>query len=507
MTGAATRPERAVVVGGGIAGLTAAFRLSQAGTAVTVVEPDRIGGKLQTSVFAGRSLDETADNFLLRVPWAAALCHDLEIDGELISPVARRAEIFLDGTRRAMPEGHLLGVPADLEALRSSGILSPEGMARVEADLTLPRLPTDPPVQASDPPGDDPPGDGSDDVAVGPYLRGRLGDEVVDHLIDPLIGGINAGDTNRLSLTAVVPQIDAAARSGDPSLIRSCAAQIAKGGDAVRPVATGGSGAAPPVFATPIGGMARIVDALLAFMPSVDLLVGRRVEAIEPSAPSAWRVVLDDGTALDTDAVVVACPAFAAAPLLAPLAPGAAATLAAIDHSSISMVAFVFDRDHLRDVPTDVSGCLVPKDQGTLLTAISYGTSKWPQWRVPERDDVVLRVSAGRFGDDRHLHLSDGDLVATLLADLDRVLGVSGDPAAVRVGRWPRSFPQYAPGHLARISRVEAELTQLGNSPTAGIVLAGAALRGVGVPACIRSGEEAAAALGATWPTRRQLST
>ena len=520
------RPDHVVVVGGGIAGLTAALRLTQAGSHVTVVDPGRLGGKLQTSVFAGRPIDETADNFLLRVPLAAALCHDLELDGELVSPLARRAEIFLGGVRKAMPEGHVLGVPADLDALAASGILSPEGLARVARDLELPRLPTDPP--ATDPPAADGTGPPSTadpapgDVAIGPFLRGRLGDEVVDHLIDPLIGGINAGDTSRLSLAAVVPQIDAAARTADPSLIRSCAAQVAAGATSTASPA-GSAAGAPPVFATPIGGMARLVDAVLAAMPAADLRTGVSAIALEPCGAAvpgsssgsgsgsggSWRVALSDGSTLTADAVVVACPAFAAAPLLEPVAPGAAILLAAVEHSSISMVTLAFARTALggpAGLPKGVSGCLVPRDQGTLLTAVSYGSAKWAQWRHPERDDVILRASAGRMGDDRHRDLDDADLVTTMLADLDRVIGVSADPAEVRVGRWERSFPQYAPGHLARVAALEDDLAAASARHGAGLVLAGAALRGVGVPACIRSGELAAERLGATWPTRRSLT-
>lgn len=486
MSSTGRAPDRVVVVGGGIAGLTAAFRLSQAGVDVTVVEPDRLGGKLQTSLFAGRPIDETADAFLLRVPWAAALCHDLEIDGELVSPAARNAHIFVGGTRHPMPTGHVMGVPVDLDALAGSGLLSAEGLARVARE---PDLPADPDLAAGH------------DVAIGPYLRRRLGDEVVDHLIDPLIGGINAGDTARLSLAAVVPQLDAAARSGDPSLLRSCAAQLAR----TRAASGGADAPAPPVFATPIGGMARIVDALLALMPAVDRRVGRRVDAIEPTGtdPTAGvRVTLDDGTVLHADAVVVACPAHAAAPLLAPVAPAVGATLAAIDHSSVTMATLAFPRSAVVG-DLEASGCLVPRDQGTLLTAISYGTSKWAQWQDPGRNDVILRVSAGRTGDDRHLDLDDADLTASLLTDLDQVVGLRGAPTEVRIGRWFRSFPQYAPGHLDRIARVEADLAA---SPGPPVVLAGAALRGVGVPACIHSGEQAAAALGATWPTRRSLT-
>lgn len=506
-----------MVVGGGIAGLTAAYRLSQAGADVTIVEPGPLGGKLQTSVFAGRPVDEAADAFLLRVPWALALCRDLDIDGELISPVARSAEVFVDGARHPLPAGQMLGVPTDLDALAQSGLVSPAGVERARADLTLPADPADPAVSG-------------DDVAIGPYLRRRLGEEVVDHLIDPLVGGINAGDTAGLSLAAVVAQLDAAARSGDPSLIRSCRALRAR---ATAP-------AEAPIFATPIGGMARLIDGLLALMPAVEIHQGRRVTGIEltgsggprssrsgarqsataqaggttrrrrfdidsppQSGPGEARqpgagvqVALDDGTVLDTEAVVLACPAFVSAPLLADIAPTVAATLAAIEHSSVSMATLAFDAGSLRTDPT-FSGCLVPRDQGRLVTALSYATSKWAQLRNPVRDDTILRVSAGRHRDDRHLDLDDADLLEAVLADLDAVVGLGGAPTEVRVGRWVRSFPQYQPGHLDRIADAEAALADLP------VTLAGAALRGVGVPACIRSGEDAAARLGATWPTPR----
>ena len=470
--GAPRRPDHVVVVGGGLAGLTAAYRMSQAGSAVTVIEPDRLGGKIQTSVVAGRAVDEGADAFLLRVPWAAALCRDLDIDGELISPAARSAEVFVDGTRRPLPHGHVLGVPTDLDALAASGLLSPAGVARVADDLTLPASPDDPALLG-------------DDVAIGPYLRRRLGDEVVDHLIDPLVGGINAGDTASLSLAAVVPQLDAAARSGDPSLVRSCLEQRSR---ATAP-------ADAPIFATPIGGMARLIDALLALMPGVDMRVGRRVDAIEVTGPNAVRVTLDDGSALDADAVVMAAPAHVAGPLLASAAPIASEVLDGIDHASVTMVTLAFDHGALAP-DREFSGCLVPRDQGTLMSAVSYATNKWAQLRDPERDDVILRASAGRFGDDRQLDMDDADLVERLLADLDRVIGLRSGPTEVRIGRWPRSLPQYEPGHLGRMDALDASLAHLP------IAVAGMALRGVGIPATIRSAELAAASLGATWPTR-----
>jgi len=492
----AKRPERAIVVGGGLSGLVAALRLSQGGVEVTLVEPDRIGGKLQTSAFAGRLVDEGADAFLLRVPWAAALAHDLELDGELISPAERSAHVFVGGERRTIPHGHVMGVPADLDALAASGLLSPEGLARVAEDLHLPADPTDPHEAGTD-------------VAVGPYLRRRLGDEVVDHLIDPLLGGINAGDTATMSLAAVVPQLDAAARSGDPSLLRSCRAQLARAAAPGRNPSAG-SGAvvaaidepaeAPPIFAAPMGGMARFVDALVGAIPSVDVVAGRSVAVLEPGPGGRGvRAVLDDGTAIDADAAIVTTPAHVTGPLLAAVAPDAAATFLGIDHSSVAMLTMAFARADLGDT-TGHSGCLVPRDQGLLVTATSYGTSKWAQLRDPERDDVILRTSVGRTGDLRFTDLDDTELADEVVADLDRILGVTGAPTEVRIGRWMRSLPQYAPGHLERIAAAEAEL-----APTS-VRVAGMALRGVGIPACVRAAEEAVASLGVTWPTRRGLA-
>lgn len=468
------RPERVLVVGGGVTGLTAAYRLSQGGVDVVVVEPGPLGGKVQTSVVAGRPVDEGADAFLLRVPWALALCHDLELEGELISPAERSAQVFLDGARRPIPAGHLMGVPTDLDALAASGLVSPAGVERARHDLTLPADASDPAVAG-------------DDVALGPYLRRRLGDEVVDHLIDPLIGGINGGDTTTMSLAAVVPQLDAAARSGDASLLRSCRAQLER--------AT--ADPAAPIFAAPLGGMARLVDALVALMPAVEVRQGRRVAALEPHGAGV-RASLDDGTILDADAAIVTTPAFATAGLITSFAPEAAASFATIEHSSVAMLTLAFAHGDVGDV-AGFSGCLVPRDQGTLVTAVSYATSKWAQLRDPVADDVVLRASVGRLGDPRYRDLDDRTIFDAVLEDLDRIVGVHGAPTDRRVVRYDDSFPQYAPGHLSRIDAADAEL-----APTP-VRVAGMAQRGVGLPACIRSAEEAVADLGVSWPTRRGL--
>lgn len=462
-----------VVVGGGIAGLAAAYRLTRTGNGVTVVEADdRVGGKLRTSPFAGRPVDEGADAFLLRVPWAADLCRALGLEGELTHPAVRRAYVWRDDALRELPP-QLMGVPTDLDALAASGLVSPAGLDRARRDLTAPRDGHD---------GHD----GHDDETIAAVVERRLGPEVLAALVDPLVGGINAGDTRRLSLAAVVPQLrDAAHDPTHPSLIEACRAQQ-QGARAA------GADADAPVFATPLTGMGRLVDALVAAMPEVAWCTGRRAVAVSPEPRSddggGIAVDLDDATTIHGDGVVIALPAWGAAPMLAPLAPTAAGHLAAVEHASVAMVTLAVDRRDLGR-SLDGSGFLVPRGEAAVVTACSWASSKWAHL-APEHGDgtVLLRASAGRHGDEHALDLDDDDLVTAVVEDLARTMDLRGPPAASRVTRWPDSFPQYAPGHLDRVAAVESDLAL--RCPR--VVVAGAALRGVGVPACIRSGLDAA---------------
>lgn len=458
-----------IVVGGGITGLAAARDLVLAGADVTLVEPDQPGGKLRSSPFAGRLLDEAADAFLARVPGALELCAELGLEGDLVAPAARRAYVWSRGELRLLPESQVLGVPTDLDELAASGIVSPEGIERARHDLTAPLL---------TPAGD---------VAIGELMRARLGDEVTDRLIDPLVGGINAGDTDHLSLAATVPQLDAAARSGAPSLIEACRIQRAAASD---PTA--------PVFFTPRGGMGSLARATLDDAVARGLAVARgRAASLERERDrEAWRVVLDDGRALLSDAVVVSTPAGAAGRLVAPHAPHAGEILAAIPYASVAMVAVAVDRSGI-DRELDGSGYLVPHVEGRTITACSWSTSKWPH--LADGTTVLLRASVGRDGDDRALALDDDALAAAVLADLADTMALRGQPSEVRVTRWPQSLSQYRPGHLERVAAMEADLA----ATARGVVVTGAALRGLGVPACIRQGRAAAGrVLAVLDPTR-----
>jgi protoporphyrinogen/coproporphyrinogen III oxidase len=472
------------VVGGGISGLAAAWEGRRQGARVAVFEAGpRPGGTLRTSPLAGVALDEAADAFLARVPDAVDLCTELGLATELVSPATGSAYVWLDGALRCLPSEQLLGVPTDLDAVAASGLLSPSGLARARRDLTAPGDPTaagaardlaspgDPTAAGAATPGDD--------ESVGALVRRRLGDEVLDRLVAPLVGSIYAGDSDRLSLQVSAAQL-AAARDHDPrdpSLVRAAAALRAEAVDSGR-----------PVFLAPAGGMGRVVDALAAALGD-EVRAGTPVAAIAP-AGSAWRI---EPAGVAADAVVVATPAFAAGPLLAPLAPDAAGFLAGIGHASVALVALAVPRDGI-ERQLDGSGFLVPRSAGLLLTACSWVTTKWPHLDV-DPSVALLRASVGHDRDDRALTLSDEELVAGVLADLRTTMGLRAEPAEVRISRWPRSFPQPRPGHLAAVADAEAALAR--RSPR--LAMSGAWARGVGLPACIRGARAAAVrVLGAT---------
>jgi oxygen-dependent protoporphyrinogen oxidase len=454
------------VVGGGVTGLVAARELAMAGADVTLVEPGSLGGKVRSSPFDGGVLDEAADAFLARVPEGVDLCRELGIDGDLVSPAARRAYVWSRGELRLLPEGQVLGVPTALDELEASGILSDEGLARVGAE----------------PPLEPPAGD----VAIGALVRTHLGDEAAERLVDPLVGGINAGDTDQLSLAATVPQLDAAARSGAPSLVAACRAQRSAVADP-----------AAPVFFAPRDGMGALVAALVADVSArgVEVVPGSAV-TLERSG-TGWRIAVDLGhtsadggdvsarSVLAADGAVLALPARPAAALLTSVAAPSAAHLATIPYASVALVSLAVRREDV-ERELDGSGYLVPRVEGRTVTACSWTSSKWPH--LAGDGTVWLRASAGRDGDDGALALDDAALVDRVIGDLRDTMALRGVPHEVRVSRWEGSFPQYRPGHLDVVDEIEARLAE--TAP--GIAVTGAALRGLGVPACIRQGTAAA---------------
>jgi oxygen-dependent protoporphyrinogen oxidase len=444
-----------VVVGGGVTGLAAALAVragAPSGTRVTVVEQSpRIGGKLHTGEIAGLTTELGAETFLVRTPEVVELARSVGL--ELVHPAAASASLLVDGALRPLPAGTLLGVPTDPDAVEATGVLPPEAIARLRAEPDDPGVPL-----------------GEDDIAVGALLRPRLGDAVVDRLVDPLLGGVYAGRADALSLDVTVPALAAAARRTF-SVVR--AAQAAR---AAAPVASG------PVFGSVPGGLSRLVDAVAA-AGGAEFRLGVPVRELRRSA-TGWRLVLGsarDPEVLDADAVVLAVPASPAARLLGDVSPAAAAEVGVLDYASVGLVTLALPETAL---PAG-SGLLVPATEGLTVKAVTFLSQKWGT------TGHVVRASVGRYGEEAVLQRSDEELVAAVTADLARILGAPVHPVDARVTRWGGALPQYAPGHLGRVRRARAAL---GEHRT--LALAGAAYDGVGIPACVRSGTAAGTRVG-----------
>lgn len=500
---------RVAVVGAGISGLAAAHRLRTLlgpDAAITVLEQrDRIGGVLRTVDLAGMPYDVGAEAFLARRPEVPALLAELGLADRLVHPTSAVAAIRAAGRTVPLPGGTVLGVPTS--SARLSGVLSDAGLAAVAAEPTRPLAWT---------PGGD--------VTLGGILRARFGDELADRLVDPLLGGVYAGRVDVLGLRATMPALAAALDAGALSL--TAAADAATGGrpaptpppdtvspasrhgesrdptqrdrnsvapDTVSPVSGNGESRDPsrrdrpsatphPVFGALRGGYRVLLDAL-ANAAHADIRLGTTVRGIERSA-TGWLLVLGPTTApeaLEVDAVVLAVPAPAVARLLGPVAPAAAAAAAGIELASSVVVALAFRENEVPALAT--SGALVAAGEPLAIKGLTHSSSKWAH--LAGDGLVRLRASLGRFGEAAALQTDDATLVEQVRADLATLDGIGAAPVAVHVQRWGGGLPQYAVGHVARVAALQAGLPD-------GIAVAGAALHGVGVPACIGAGRAAA---------------
>ncbi|AXE89344.1 protoporphyrinogen oxidase [Streptomyces sp. Go-475] len=446
-----------VVIGAGIAGLAAAHRLLERGARVTVLEAsERVGGKLLPGEIAGARVDLGAESMLARRPEAVALARAVGLADRLQPPATATASIWTRGALRPMPKGHVMGVPGTAAAL--SGVLSDAGLARIERDAELPRTEV------------------GDDVAVGEYVAARLGREVVDRLVEPLLGGVYAGDAYRISMRSAVPQLFQAARS-HASLTEGVREIQAKAAAARQ---TG------PVFMGIQGGVGTLP---LAVAESVrarggEILTGAPVtelrrEARQDAAGEAWRVIAGDRV-LHADAVVLAVPAPAAARLLRAESPGAAAELDTVEYASMALVTLAYRR--AGTALPDGSGFLVPPVDGRTIKASTFASRKWG-WIAEENPDLlVLRTSVGRYGETDILRRDDEELVEVSRHDLKAATGLDATPVATRVTRWDDGLPQYPVGHHARVARVREHVARL-----PGLAVCGAPYDGVGIPACVAS--------------------
>jgi oxygen-dependent protoporphyrinogen oxidase len=460
-------PRRVVVVGGGISGLATAWflRRSPDPPLVTVLEAGAdVGGKLRAGDLGGHAVDAGAESMLARRPEAIDLVHAIGLGGALEPPATSAARVMVGGELRAFPSGTVLGVPADLRALTASRVLTRRGLARVAAERILPASAV------------------SGDVAVGRYVTSRLGHEVTDRLVEPLLGGVYAGHANGLSLEAVLPAIAAARSRGERLSAAAARIRGAAGGTA--------DGSAP--FVGVAAGMFTL-PGRLASTEGVEVRTSTVARAVTRELDGSWTVTVGPVPApekISADAVVLAVPARPAARLLRDTVPRAAVLLDVVDYASVAIVALGYRRSDTARSHLRGSGHLVPPSEGRAVKAATYSSRKWRWMSTAVPDLEVVRMSVGRYGDVDELQRDDADLVRLASHDAADVLGLTSRPVAASVFRWGGSLPQYTVGHVGRAARVHELLGGHG-----GLALAGAALDGVGIPACIASARGAADAV------------
>lgn len=460
----ASRPH-VVVLGGGISGLAAARKLLQQEPQprVTLIESDtQFGGKIRTERVGDFVIEGGPDSFLAGKPRGVGLATDLGLGDALIgvTPQRHRAFILYRDAFHPIPEGLSGLVPTKLGPVARSRLLSARGKMRLALDYVLPRH-------------------DATDEALGAFVRRRLGDEAWERLVEPLMAGIYAADGDQLSLVATFPQLQAAEREHGG---------LIKGVVAARQNAPAATGPTRPPFLTPADGLGALVEALTGQLQrdGAALRTGTRALSVNQPVPDGvFEVALEGEVPLLADAIILATPAHATSDLIRGLDHALSHDLADIPHASTAIVTLAYRTEQIAR-PLTGHGYVVPRIVGGPVLACTWSSRKWTG-RAPDGWEL-LRVFLGRSGNgEALLEFDDETLLAIAQAEVATRLEASGFPALGRVHRWPRGMPQYILGHPERAARIEAAVTR-----HAGLELAGNALRGVGVPDVIRSGEGAA---------------
>ncbi len=452
-------------MGAGIAGLAAGAAVRRAAPDVEVVALEAspvVGGKLALAEVGGVRVDVGAESMLNRRPEATALAREVGLGDRLVHPASITANLWSRGRLLAMPRT-LMGVPTDARLLADSGVLSGPGVARVAEEPDLP--PTD---------------IGDRDVSFGWLVEQRFGREVVDRLVEPLLGGVYAGHAHELSARAAVPQV-VALLDQDRSMLRAAARATALVSDV-------------PVFAGLVGGLGQL-PAAVAASAGLDVRTGCTVRGLSRTVTDGWQLTVGSTRQpemLHADAVVVATPAHPAGRLLADVAPVASVELSGIEYASMAVVTLAV---RAGDLPaTEGSGFLVPPVDGRAVKAATFSFAKWDWVRQAGLDGLhrpgdvlLLRCSIGRHREEALLQRSDDEIVTLARADLADAIGLRARPLDAHVQRWGGALPQYAVGHVDRVRRIRDAVAAV-----PGLALCGAAYDGLGLPACIASAEHAA---------------
>lgn len=460
-------PQRIAIVGGGISGLAAAWRLLEIAphTRVNLLEAsNRVGGVLRTIHEDGFLIERSADSFITDQPWAVDFCRRLGLEDALIGtePAERRAMVVRDGKLYPVPRGFQLMAPARIGSILTTPVLSLAGKLRLACERFVPQRSKN-----------------EAEESLAQFATRRLGREVYQRLVQPLVAGIYSADPEKLSVLATLPRfVEMEATFG--SLTR--AARARTGRDLA---SSSGSGARYGLFVAPRDGVSMLVESIARQLPADVVQLGAKVEQLARKADGSWTLKVDGrAEELSADGVVLATPSSAAATLLADVDSQLSRDLASIPYSSCAIVVLGYKSDQIRR-PLHGFGFVVPAIEGRRIIAASYSSSKFAN-RAPA-DHVLIRVFIGGALQAELVDLPDEQLRAIACEELGELLGIRDEPLKCHIVRWRNSMPQYHVGHGRLVDRIQRQVEQLG-----GLALAGNAYRGVGIPQCIRAGELAA---------------
>ena len=442
-----------VVVGGGIAGLSAAYELQRRGVPVRLLEAaQRLGGVILTERFDGWVVDAGPDALLVQKPAAVALCRELGIADRLVPTLEPRAAYVLrDGRLHQIPEGSFLGFPINATALAKSSLFTWGGKLRMACEVVIPR------------------GPGDVDESIAAFVRRRFGAEAADYLAEPLLAGIHAGDAERLSVRALFPRLVHAEEQAG-SVIRSLRALR------MQPSPRG-------AFVSLPGGVAELVDAVADTLNPGTVALAARATHLRRTAAF---VIDTEAGAFHARAVILAVPAYTAGKLLRGLDTTLAVLCDTVPYASTATVAFGYQRDQIRH-PMRGSGFVVPRLERSPLLAATWVSSKWPG-RAPD-GCALVRAFLGGGRDPQRLDMTDDELVRSARETLEDVLRIDGAPIFARLFRWPRQTPQYDVGHLDRVAAIERRLLSI-----PGVFVTGSGFRAAGIPDCIADARQVATA-------------
>ena len=461
--------RRVVVLGGGVTGLVACYRLLKASKAqnlsldIHLIEAShRLGGVIETEFSDGVLMEKGPDCFLTSKPEGIELCEELGLGEQLIGTNERHRRSFvLRGDELLpVPQGYYLLAPYQIGPFLMSPVFSPLGKLRMAMDVLLPGR------------------RGDADESLADFVRRRFGREALERMAQPMVAGIYSADPESLSLKATMPQFHEIERE-HRSLILGLRKRMQKRGT---DEGVSASGPRYGLFVSFERGMGVLADALTEAIAEATVRTSCRAEALERQE-KGWRVHLQDGEGVDADAVCVTLPPSAAARMLEKAMPGISGELMSIPSGSLATLNLVYRAGQVAN-PLHAMGFVVPAIENKTLLACSFSSTKFAG-RAPE-GKVLIRAFAGGEAASR-AGLSDGDLTRELIGELRPILGITGEPETSIFYRYEESLPHYLVGHLDKVRRIENEL-----EATPGLALAGNAYRGVGIPDCVKSANEAA---------------